>query len=74
MIDEGYTKYHVDWREGPPPDPAAIAALNECRNRLHAARIIRKEAAFRRPLSRDTICLTAYCISSRATASWMSEK
>jgi ribulose-5-phosphate 4-epimerase/fuculose-1-phosphate aldolase len=40
MIDEGYTKYRVDWRKGPPPDPAAIAALNECRNRLHAAGLV----------------------------------
>jgi ribulose-5-phosphate 4-epimerase/fuculose-1-phosphate aldolase len=44
MIDEGYTKYRVDWREGPPPAAAAIAALNACRNRLFDAGLVGHDA------------------------------
>lgn len=35
MIDEGYTKYEVDWREAPPLSADAVAELNTWRNRLH---------------------------------------
>jgi len=44
VIDEGYTKYHVDWREGPAPDEETIAALNDCRNRLFDAGLIGHDA------------------------------
>lgn len=44
MIDEGYTKYRVDWRKGPPPHAAAIAELNECRNRLFDAGLVGHDA------------------------------
>ena len=35
MIDEGYTKYEVDWRETPPLPAGAVVELNRWRNRLH---------------------------------------
>lgn len=35
MIDEGYTKYEVDWRESPPLPAGVVAELNEWRNRLY---------------------------------------
>jgi L-ribulose-5-phosphate 4-epimerase len=35
VIDEGYTKYEVDWREAPPLSADAVAELNTWRNRLH---------------------------------------
>ena len=35
MIDEGYTKYEVDWRESPPLPAGVVAGLNEWRNRLY---------------------------------------
>jgi L-ribulose-5-phosphate 4-epimerase len=35
VIDEGYTKYDVDWREAPALPADAVAELNGWRNRLH---------------------------------------
>jgi ribulose-5-phosphate 4-epimerase/fuculose-1-phosphate aldolase len=35
MIDEGYTKYEVDWRESPPLPAGNIAELNDWRRRLY---------------------------------------
>lgn len=40
MIDEGYTKYEVDWHPAPPLPEEAVAELNDCRNRLHAAGLV----------------------------------
>lgn len=40
MIDEGYTKYEVDWRRSPALGVDAIAELNEWRNRLYAAGLV----------------------------------
>jgi len=40
MIDEGYTKYTVDWQRAPALPPATIAELNDCRNRLYAAGLV----------------------------------
>ena len=40
MIDEGYTKYHCDWRETPALRPELINELNIWRNRLYDAGLI----------------------------------
>lgn len=40
MIDEGYTKYTVDWHRAPALPAAMIAELNDCRNRLYAAGLV----------------------------------
>ena len=40
MIDEGYTKYRVDWRRDAPVPDAAVAALDGWRRRLHAAGLV----------------------------------
>jgi len=40
MIDEGYTKYSVDWQRAPALPAATVAELNECRNRLYAAGLV----------------------------------
>ena len=40
MIDEGYTKYECDWRQGPAVPAAAIEELNAWRNRLHECGLI----------------------------------
>jgi ribulose-5-phosphate 4-epimerase/fuculose-1-phosphate aldolase len=40
VIDEGYTKYRVDWRRGAAPRAEIIAALNACRNRLFDAGLV----------------------------------
>jgi len=40
MIDEGYTKYKVDWRTAPALPEAIIAELNACRNRLFEAGLV----------------------------------
>lgn len=40
MIDEGYTKYRVDWRRGPAPAASEVERLNACRNRLFAAGLV----------------------------------
>lgn len=40
MIDEGYTKYTVDWHRAPALPAATIAELNDCRNRLYDAGLV----------------------------------
>ena len=40
MIDEGYTKYHCDWRPGPPPSADVVAGLNAWRTRLYDAGLV----------------------------------
>jgi len=40
MIDEGYTKYAVDWHRASPLPAATVAELNACRNRLYAAGLV----------------------------------
>ena len=40
MIDEGYTKYACDWQQTAPLPEAAVAELNEWRNRLYGAGLI----------------------------------
>ncbi|MEJ2385142.1 MAG: class II aldolase/adducin family protein [Xanthomonadales bacterium] len=40
MIDEGYTKYEVDWHRTPPLPAAALQRLNDCRNRLYDAGLV----------------------------------
>ncbi|MBS3744791.1 MAG: class II aldolase/adducin family protein [Wenzhouxiangellaceae bacterium] len=40
MIDEGYTKYTVDWHRAPALPAAMIVELNDCRNRLYAAGLV----------------------------------
>lgn len=40
MIDEGYTKYRVDWRRGPAPSTGAVERLAACRNRLFTAGLV----------------------------------
>lgn len=40
MIDEGYTKYRVEWNPAPPLPEDAVAEINDCRNRLHAAGLV----------------------------------
>ncbi len=40
MIDEGYTKYRVDWQRDAPAAEADVAALNAWRRRLHAAGLV----------------------------------
>lgn len=40
MIDEGYTKYEVDWQVDAPLSGAQVDALDGCRRRLHAAGLI----------------------------------
>lgn len=39
-LDEGYTKYEVDWRRAPALPAATLRALNECRNRLYDAGLV----------------------------------
>jgi len=39
-IDEGYTKYEVDWRPAPALPDEAVRELNDCRNRLHDAGLV----------------------------------
>ena len=39
-IDEGYTKYEVDWRPAPALPAEAVRELNDCRNRLHEAGLV----------------------------------
>lgn len=39
-IDEGYTKYEVDWRPAPPLPADALQELNDCRNRLYDAGLV----------------------------------
>lgn len=40
MIDEGYTKYEVDWHRTPPLPADDVRSLNECRNRLYEAGLV----------------------------------
>ncbi len=40
MIDEGYTKYEIDWQTGAPLPDQRVAALDACRRRLFAAGLI----------------------------------
>lgn len=40
MIDEGYTKYQVDWRKSPALPEGGITELNACRNRLFGAGLV----------------------------------
>jgi len=40
MIDEGYTKYAVEWHRAAPLPAATVAELNACRNRLYAAGLV----------------------------------
>lgn len=40
MIDEGYIKFDIDWRRGPPPDVQAVADLNRWRKPLYEAGLI----------------------------------
>lgn len=40
MIDEGYTKYQVDWTRDAPLPAERIAALDACRRRLFAAGLV----------------------------------
>lgn len=39
-IDEGYTKYEVDWRPAPALPADQVRELNECRNRLYDAELV----------------------------------
>ena len=39
-IDEGYTKYDVDWSPAPALPAGAVQELNDCRNRLHDAGLV----------------------------------
>lgn len=40
MIDEGYTKYQVDWHRAPALPSALLQELNDCRHRLYQAGLI----------------------------------
>ncbi|MEX1267168.1 MAG: class II aldolase/adducin family protein [Woeseia sp.] len=40
MIDEGYIKFDIDWRRGPPPDAQTVADLNRWRKLLYEAGLI----------------------------------
>lgn len=40
MIDEGYIKFDIDWRCGPPPDVQTVADLNRWRKPLYEAGLI----------------------------------
>ncbi len=40
MIDEGYIKFNIDWRGGPPPDAKTVAELNRWRKPLYEAGLI----------------------------------
>ena len=40
VIDEGYTKYHCDWRHRPPLPAGTIRDLNAWRNRLWDAGLV----------------------------------
>lgn len=40
MIDEGYIKFNIDWRCGPPPDAQTVAELNRWRKPLYEAGLI----------------------------------
>ena len=40
MIDEGYIKFNIDWRYGPPPDAQTVAELNRWRKPLYEAGLI----------------------------------
>lgn len=40
MIDEGYIKFDIDWRRGPPPDAQTVAELNRWRKPLYEAGLI----------------------------------
>jgi len=40
MIDEGYTKYLIDWQAAAPLPDAQVSALDACRRRLFAAGLI----------------------------------
>ena len=44
MIDEGYTKYEIDWQADAPLPDERIAALDACRRRLYAAGLIGYDA------------------------------
>jgi len=44
MIDEGYTKYQIDWQPGPPLPAERIAALDACRRQLYLAGLIGYDA------------------------------
>ncbi len=39
-IDEGYTKYEVDWHPAPALPAEAVHDLNDCRNRLYDAGLV----------------------------------
>ncbi|WP_405243112.1 class II aldolase/adducin family protein [Lentisalinibacter salinarum] len=39
-IDEGYTKYEVDWRPAPALPADSVRDLNDCRNRLYDAGLV----------------------------------
>jgi ribulose-5-phosphate 4-epimerase/fuculose-1-phosphate aldolase len=44
MIDEGYTKYEIDWQPDAPLPGPRIAALDACRRQLFAAGLIGHDA------------------------------
>jgi len=47
MIDEGYVKFHCDWRPAPALPAECVAGLNACRNRLYDAGLIGFDAEHR---------------------------